>query len=59
MESLEQMRPIVPEVPRFDNEIVDLWELIRLMAEALVNEIMDAQADEVCVDGNQRNDYCE
>lgn len=29
------------------------------MAEALVNEIMDAQAEDACADGNQRNGYRE
>ena len=33
--------------------------LIRIMAEALVNEIMDAQAEDACADGNQRNGYRE
>ena len=57
MESLEQMGADVPEIPRFDDGMVNLQELIRLMAEALVNEIMDAQADEACAEGNQRNGY--
>ena len=45
MESLEQMGAVVPEIPRFDDGMVNLQELIRLMAESLVNEIMGAQAD--------------
>lgn len=57
MEILEQMGPDVPEIPRFDDGMVNLQELIRMMAEALVNEIMDAQADEACAEGNQRNGY--
>ena len=59
MESLEQMGAVVPEIPRFDDGMVNLQELIRLMAESLVNEIMDAQADEACAEGNQRNGYRE
>ena len=34
-------------------------ELIRTMAESLVNEIMDAQADDACESGNRRNGYRE
>ena len=34
-------------------------ELIRTMAESLVNEIMDAQADDACEAGNRRNGYRE
>ena len=34
-------------------------ELIRVMAESLVNETMDAQVDEACARGNQRNGYRE
>ena len=59
MESLEQKGAVAPEIPRFDDGMVNLQELIRLMAEALVNEIMDAQADEACAEGNQRNGYRE
>ncbi|MGI6217059.1 MAG: hypothetical protein ACOYIK_05555 [Coriobacteriales bacterium] len=47
----------LPEMPRFDDGMVDVRELIRCMAESLVNEIMDAQADDVCADGNVRNDF--
>lgn len=46
-------------MPRFDNGMVNMAELIRVMAESLVNEIMDAQADETCESGNQRNGYRE
>ena len=46
-------------MPRFDDGMVNMTELIRVMAESLVNEIMDAQADEACESGNQRNGYRE
>ena len=46
-------------VPRFDDGMVNMTELIRVMAESLVNEIMDAQADDACADGNRRNGYRE
>lgn len=31
----------------------------RTLAEALVNEIMDAQAEDACAEGNQRNGHRE
>ena len=46
-------------MPRFDDGMVNMTELIRVMAESLVNENMDAQADEACESGNQRNGYRE
>lgn len=46
-------------MPRFDDGMVNMAELIRVMAESLVNEIMDAQADEACESGNRRNGYRE
>ena len=57
MESVELGLPT--EIPRFDDGMVNIQELIRIMAEALVNEIMDAQAEDACADGNQRNGYRE
>lgn len=44
---------------RFDDGMVNIQELIRIMAESLVNEVMDAQAEDACADGNQRNGYRE
>ena len=46
-------------MPRFDDGIVNMSELIRAMAESLVNEIMDAQADDACEASNRRNGYRE
>ena len=57
MNSLNHLNNIVPDIPRFDDGMMNLQELIRIMAEALVNEVMDAQADEACAEGNQRNGY--
>ena len=48
MEILEHAAAGLPEMPRFDDGMVNLGELIRTMAESLVNEIMDAQAEDVC-----------
>ena len=59
MEILEQTAAGLPEMPRFDDGMVNLGELIRTMAESLVNEIMDAQAEEACAEGNRRNGYRE
>ena len=39
--------------------MVNMAELIRVMAESLVNEIVDAQADEACEAGNRRNGHRE
>lgn len=46
-------------MPRFDDGMVNLSELLRIMAESLVNEIVDARADEACEAGNQGNGYRE
>lgn len=59
MKSLEHESTALPEMPRFDDGMVDIRELIRVMAESLINEIMDAQADDACADGNQSNGYRE
>lgn len=59
MDSLEQHAAANHNMPRFDDGMVNIQELIRVMAEALVNEIMDAQAEDACAEGNQRNGYRE
>lgn len=59
MDSLEQHAATNHGMPRFDDGMVNIQELIRIMAESLINEIMDAQAEDACVDGNQRNGYRE
>ncbi len=59
MEILDQKGAGLPEMPRFDDGMVNVGELIRAMAESLVNEIMDAQAEEACAEGNRRNGYRE
>lgn len=48
-----------PEIPRFDDGMVNINELVRTLAEALVNEIMDAQAEDACAEGNKRNGHRE
>ncbi len=59
MDSLEQQAVTSYDMPRFDDGMVNIQELVRIMAESLVNEIMDAQAEDACADGNQRNGYRE
>jgi putative transposase len=59
MKILEQKSYDMPEIPRFDDGMVNIAELVRVLAESLVNEVMDAQAEEACADGNQRNGYRE
>ena len=59
MDTLPALQGPMPEIPRFDDGMVNLNELVRTLAEALVNEVMDAQADDACAEGNQRNGYRE
>ena len=59
MDSLEHGAAETLQIPRFDDGMVNIQELLRVVAEALVNEIMDAQAEDACADGNQRNGYRE
>lgn len=44
-------------LPRFQDGAVNLQELLRQLAEPIVNEIMDAEADQMCGEGNSRNGY--
>ena len=60
MDTLPQISLTLPEMPRFDDGMVDMRELIRTMTESLVNEVMDIQTDIMCEDqGNARNGYRE
>ncbi len=59
MSSLEHRASAEPEIPRFDDGKINIQEFICAMAETLVEKIMDAQAEEVCADGTQRNGYRE
>lgn len=60
MDTIHEISRNGHDIPRFDDGMVNLSELIRVVAESLVNEIMDAQADEACAgDGNRRNGYRE
>lgn len=57
MDTIHDITPNTLEMPRFDDGMVNISELIRILAQSLVDEVMDAQADEACADGNQRNGY--
>lgn len=59
MVSLEQQTTTSRDIPGFDDGMVSIRELIRIIAESLVNEIMDEQAENTCGEGNQRNGYRE
>ena len=59
MDNIHEIAIDGAEMPRFDDGMVNLSELLRIMAESLVNEIVDARADEACEAGNQRNGYRE
>ncbi len=48
------------EMPRFGDGFINLREVIRQLAESVVNEIMSAEADQLCdATGNSRNGYRE
>ncbi len=59
MDTLAAIGAGAPEIPRFDDGTVNINELVRTLAEAIVNEIMDAQAEDACAEGNQRNGHRE
>jgi len=59
MDTLPVSGADAPRMPRFDDGMANMQELFRAMAASLVNEIMDAQAEDACADGNQRNGYRE
>ena len=45
-------------IPRFEDGFVNMQELLRQLAESVVNEIMSAEADQLCgATGNSRNGY--
>ena len=60
MESLAESMPEPASMPRFGDGSINLRELIRSLAEDVVNAIMDAEADQLCAGGaNSRNGYRE
>lgn len=65
MEIISEGMPATPppspqSLPRFADGTINLQELIRSMAELLTNEIMSAEADQLCDSTvNSRNGYRE
>lgn len=46
-------------MPRSRDGTTDMQELLRQLAESIANEAMDAEADQMCGEGNGRNGYRE
>ena len=60
MESLAESMRERPAMPRFEDGLVNLRELMRRIAEDVANAIMDAEADQLRAEGaNSRNGYRE
>ena len=60
MESLAESMPEQATMPRFEDGSINLRELMRALAEDVVNAIMDAEADQLCAGGaDSRNGYRE
>ena len=60
MEILSGPTPDMLAMPRFDDGDIDMQELLRRLAEQVVNAVMDAEADQLCGGGaNSRNGYRE
>lgn len=60
MEILSDPTPDMLAIPRFDDGAIDMQELLRRLAEQVVNAVMDAEADQLCGGGsNSRNGYRE
>lgn len=58
MEILADAMPDRAAIPRSTDGMVDIQSLLRLLAEQVVNAIMDEEADQLCGDGaNSRNGY--
>lgn len=58
MEILADAMPEKAAIPRSTDGMVDIQSLLRLLAEQVVNAIMDEEADQLCGDGaNSRNGY--
>lgn len=59
-EGMPATAPAPQLLPRFADGTINMQELIRSMAELLTNEIMSAEADQLCeATGNCRNGYRE
>lgn len=58
MESLAESMRERPAMPRFEDGSVNLRELMRRIAEDVVNAIMDAEADQLCAGGANSHNGC-
>ena len=58
MDTLQE-KEAMRDLPLREDGSMDLMELGRRQLEAMVNQIMDWQADELCGEGNRRNGYRE
>lgn len=57
---LSDPMPDMLAMPRFDDGAIDMQELLRRLAEQVVNAVMDAEADQLCGGGaNTRSGYRE
>lgn len=60
MEILSDPMPDMLAMSRFDDGAITMQELLRRLAEQVVNAVMDAEADQLCGGGaNSRNGYRE
>lgn len=58
MEIFSDPTPDMFAMPRFDDGTIDMRELLRRLAEQVVNAVIDAEADQLCGGGaNSRNGY--
>lgn len=58
MEILADAMPEKAVIPRSTDGMVDIQSLLRLLAEQVVNAILDEEADQLCGDGaNSKNGY--
>ena len=51
MEILSDPTPDMLAMPRFDDGAIDMHELLRRLAEQIVNAVMDAEAGQLCGGG--------
>ena len=60
MQTIPEARAAEAVMPRFEDGAINLQELLRRMAEDVMNGVMAAEADQMCeATGNSRNGYRE
>lgn len=55
MEIPQDPTPDMLSLPRFDDDAIDMWELLRRLAEQVVDVAMDAEADQPCGAGPNKS----